>query len=1046
MFDFHFTLQSFPGLVTGTLVLLLASAVLLRQRGVAPARNFALVLFLIAGWLFSFSAMYASTLREAQVAWARTGFLLITPIAAAIYHFSVALLKRTERRFFPLLFCWLTTLGFIAAALGGDLLISGVQQHSWGPYPLFGQLAPVYVSWFAALLLLNLFEYLIELDANTTPSRRAKLMKLVIAFSLAYGSFVDFLPMFGVPLYPIGFAFLLAYFFYAFNSIVYYRLQPINPSFAANEIIETMADALIVCDRNGRIKVVNHAVTSLFGYRPEELAGRSLDLLVTDHDATLANTDKLRRVLVHGTVRDHERTFRSKDGQLIDVAISMSPLRVGGEQIGSVITARDIRDRKQTAAKLKHGASLLSSTLESTADGVLVINREKRIVLYNQRFVQMWGVPHHILGTADDQRALDYVLDQVKDPDEFLRTVNRLYEKPEAESYDVIEFKDGRIFERHSIPQRVDGAIQGRVWSFRDVTERRRAESALRASERRYRQLFERNLAGVYRNSLDGVILDCNDSFARIFGYEMRSEVIGRNAGEMFFNQYERDAVIDMLTQVKNISGVELCLKKKDGSRVWVLENASLVESEGEAPFMEGTLVDISGLKVAEEQMEFQAYHDVLTCLPNRKLFIDRLALAAAQSRRTGQPLAVMFLDIDHFKVINDTLGHTAGDELLLCVADRLSRCLREGDTVARIGGDEFTILVSTMKESDDAAKVAEQVLEAIEEPIMLGDRQLFVTASIGIAISPTDGTDAETLLKNADSALYRAKDAGRNNYQLCTEEMKVRALERLSLEGSLRRALERNELVLHYQPVINLLTGRVSGLEALLRWNHPERGLTGPDSFIPLAESSRLIVPIGEWVLRTACEQAKKWRDSGLNGFRMAVNLSARQFQQRDLSRSVETILEQAGLSPHHLELEITESTAMANVDLTVDTLHVLREMGMHIAIDDFGTGYSSLNYLKRFPINTVKIDKSFVRDVENDPSGAAIVSAVIGLARVLKLRVIAEGVETEQQLRFLYRRECEEMQGYYFSHPLSAEEITPFLEGVRDFGGITSMKSLAN
>lgn len=1045
--EFNFTLQSLPGAVTGLLMIALGAGVFWRQRSVAAARNFAAVVVLVAGWQFVFAAMYSAAAPEQQLALARVAFIFITLLPPAVYQFSVVLLKRFDRRVVPVLACWITAVGFIATALGGNLLIRELREYAWGVYPVVGELAPLYIAWFVAILLANLGEYLIELDATTPPNRRHKLLKLVTAFAFAYVSLVDFLPMFGIPWYPVGFVFVLAFLVYAFRSIVYYRLQPINPSFAAREIIETMADALIVTDRQGKICVVNHAVTSLFGYEPAELAGRSIEVLLGDEDATLAHTDRLRRALVNGTVRDHERLFRARDGQLIDVAISMSPLRHGGEQIGTVITARDIRDRKQNAEKLKHGASLLSSTLESTADGVLVINREGRIVLYNQRFVQMWRLPEEILTTRDDQRALTFVVDQLKDPEEFLDTVRRLYARPDAESFDVIEFKDGRIFERHSIPQRLEGRIQGRVWSFRDVTERRRAEAALRASEKRYRQLFERNLAGVYRTSIDGSIIDCNVAFARIFGYREREELIGRNVEELFFNRNEHQAVLDMLAQVNNISGLELCMKKHGGGRVWVLQNSSLVSgSDGEPAFVEGTLVDISGLKIAEEQMEFQAYHDVLTSLPNRKLFIDRLALATAQARRTNLPLAVMFLDLDHFKVVNDTLGHTAGDELLLTIAERLTKCLREGDTVARIGGDEFTILVSSLKEPDDAARVAEQILEAIEEPVMLGDRQLFVTASIGIALSPTDGTDAETLLKNADSALYRAKDAGRNNYQLCTEEMKVRALERLSLEGSLRRALDREELVLHYQPVINLVTGRVSGLEALLRWQHPERGLTHPAAFIPLAESSRLIAPIGEWVLRTACEQAMRWQKAGLNGFRMAVNLSARQFQQRDLSRSVEAILAEAGLDPADLELEITESTAMHNVELTIETLHQLRGMGAHIAIDDFGTGYSSLNYLKRFPINTVKIDKSFVQDLENDPSGAAIVTAVIDLARILNLRVVAEGVETEQQLRFLQRRECEEMQGFFFSQPMSAEELTPYLSGAQQFGAFSSGRFLAN
>jgi diguanylate cyclase (GGDEF)-like protein len=456
-----------------------------------------------------------------------------------------------------------------------------------------------------------------------------------------------------------------------------------------------------------------------------------------------------------------------------------------------------------------------------------------------------------------------------------------------------------------------------------------------------------------------------------------------------------------------------------------VLQNLVLVGA-GSAGVVHATVVDISDRKRAEQQIEFHAYHDVLTHLPNRKLFTDRLRHSMTRSKRTGRSVAVMFIDIDHFKTINDTLGHTAGDELLLEMSRRLRSCVREDDTVARLGGDEFTVILAELREPEDAMKVAQTILDAVQEPVTIASMPIVVTASIGISLYPNDGVDPESLLRNADSAMYRAKEAGRNTYQLCTDEMKSRAMERLSLEARLRTALRDDQLRLAYQPQINLLTGRTVGVEALVRWNDPERGIVHPSAFIPIAEESRLIVPLGEWVLRTACRQMKEWHDSGSGPIRIAVNLSARQFAQQDLVEMVRSALDDVTLDASYLELEITETTAMQNGEVTVDVLRALREIGVGISIDDFGMGYSSLNYLKRFPITAVKIDRAFVRDLATDDGDAAIVSAVIGMARSLRLRVIAEGVETAEQFAFLRGKNCDEAQGFYFSRPLPPEELS--------------------
>jgi diguanylate cyclase (GGDEF)-like protein len=392
-----------------------------------------------------------------------------------------------------------------------------------------------------------------------------------------------------------------------------------------------------------------------------------------------------------------------------------------------------------------------------------------------------------------------------------------------------------------------------------------------------------------------------------------------------------------------------------------------------------------------------------------------------------------MFLDLDHFKLINDTLGHSVGDRLLQDLAQRLGGCVRQDDTVSRVGGDEFTLLFPGLGRGLDAVRMAQKVLKSIAQPFFVEGHELHVTASVGIAIYPEDGKDAETLMSNADGAMYRAKDLGRNNYQLWTSGMNSRALERMALEGRLRRALERDEFVLHYQPIVELHTGAIVGMEALLRWQHPERGLVGPDTFIPVAEDSRLIIPIGEWVLGEACRQLRRWHDAGFTGLRVAVNLSGRQFQQQELAKTVERAYLEAGIAPESLDLEITESVAMQSVDWTASVLRSLQRMGVRISIDDFGTGQSSLSYLKHFPLTTLKIDRAFVKDIRVNPDGEAIVKAVIALAHILKLRVVAEGVETDQQIAFLREASCEEIQGYFYSRPLPAENLRGILEAGR-------------
>jgi len=435
--------------------------------------------------------------------------------------------------------------------------------------------------------------------------------------------------------------------------------------------------------------------------------------------------------------------------------------------------------------------------------------------------------------------------------------------------------------------------------------------------------------------------------------------------------------------------------------------------------------VDVTHRKIAEERIQSLAYRDAVTGLPNRTLLVDRLAVAIRAARRRREKVAVLFVDLDHFKIINDSLGHATGDLLLKDVAQRLKTVVREQDTVARLGGDEFVIVMNTVKDIGDVAVAARRVLEMLGAPYFIEGRSLSVSGSIGISIFPDHGNDTTTLIKNADAAMYSAKENGRREFQFFTPGMNAQIVERLTLESSLRVALDRNELFLMYQPQIEVATGKLTGAEALLRWQHPELGLVPPDKFIRIAENSGLIITIGEWVLRTACAQARQWQSQGLPPVPIAVNVSAIQFRHEGFVQLIKRVLNHTGLPAQYLELELTEGLIMSNADVIVSMLRELKDAGVRLSIDDFGTGYSSLSYLRHFPVYKLKIDRSFIRDVTADRDDAAITSTIISMAKSLNLKVIAEGVENEEQMSFLRQQKCDEVQGYYCSRPLCGDEF---------------------
>jgi diguanylate cyclase (GGDEF)-like protein/PAS domain S-box-containing protein len=581
------------------------------------------------------------------------------------------------------------------------------------------------------------------------------------------------------------------------------------------------------------------------------------------------------------------------------------------------------------------------------------------------------------------------------------------------------------VFENALLPQALRNVIQRKAVEESLYKEKARAEIALNSIS-----------DAVICTDTAGNIDYLNIAAETLTGWS-KSEANGRAVGEVFniingiTRKPELNTVQAVLQHNRSIALPEdTVLVRRDGSEVAIEDSASPIHDwDGHLTGAVVVFHDVSKAQAMGIKMAHLAQHDFLTNLPNRILLNDRIVQAITLAKRNDTQIALLFLDLDNFKHTNDSLGHATGDKLLQSVAHRLTNCVRGSDTVSRQGGDEFVILLAGGKYNDDIASVAEKILTELALPHSIANSDLYVTTSIGISVYPQDGIDTESLIKSADTAMYFAKDSGRNNYQFFRDEMNVRAVERQFIEANLRRALEKREFVLHYQPKINLATGLITGAEALLRWDHPDWGIVLPERFVLIAEDCGLIVPIGRWVLREACAQAQQWLESELSFESIAVNISALEFQQGDFFDGLQLILRETGLDPRLLQLEITESVIMGHVESSAAALQRLKDIGVQLAVDDFGTGYSSLSYLNQFPLDVLKIDQSFVHGIASSDDDGIIVSAVIGMGNSLKLKVVAEGVENQAQLAFLKARNCEEGQGYLFSHPVAANQFAALL-----------------
>jgi len=581
-----------------------------------------------------------------------------------------------------------------------------------------------------------------------------------------------------------------------------------------------------------------------------------------------------------------------------------------------------------------------------------------------------------------------------------------------------------------------NGKVKGVLGIYADITELKNIQNSLRNSESRLRSIIDNTTVPYVLNDHQQNITYVNAAFIKIFGYDLEDipnlqSWWSKACPEEIYREWVMSTWRAGLAKAKRdgtpLEALELNIQCKDGSFRTAMVNASpLGGTDGESQLI--ILYDVTEMKLKDKLIWSQANYDALTELPNRRLLQDRLDHSIKQARRSGQALCLLFIDLDRFKNINDSLGHLVGDRLLQAVAERLRTAVRETDTIGRLGGDEFLLLV-VVEDAADAGHIAQKLLAEIGAPYEIDGHSLRITPSIGISMYPKDGTSFEELLKNADIAMYKAKESGRETFHFFTPEMNAEVLERLLVENGLREALDQEQLILHYQPQLNLETKQVLGVEALVRWQHPELGLISPGRFIPIAEECGLIAPIGEWVLRKACVQNQAWRNAGLLSAPISVNLSSRQFSLGNILKVVTDALRDSGLPATHLELEITESVLVQDVDKTLSVLNQLKAAGVHIAVDDFGTGFSSLSYLKRFPLDRLKIDQSFVRDLVSDRDDQAIAAATINLGHSLGLAVIAEGVETDEQLQILRTLGCHEAQGYLFARPMPARELETYL-----------------
>jgi diguanylate cyclase (GGDEF)-like protein/PAS domain S-box-containing protein len=813
---------------------------------------------------------------------------------------------------------------------------------------------------------------------------------------------------------------------------------PIDLDFdLVGEAFDGAAVGLVVVTADGIFRHVNRAFCDITGYSRGELEGRACrsithadDIARDEHHFEIVRAGNDPPAIV-------DKRMIRKNGAEVWVRRRASVVRNPDATVRCIVGAFvDLTEQRGKDRALQHAAGELErhlhftrALLDAIPNPVYFKDREGRYQAYNRAWSELFGAANDWIGkTAVD--LLDPALAV-----QHLERDRTLLEHPSSTTYEALlanaegDMRQMLYNKVSFVDQR--GEVAGLIGVITDVTHYKETERALEASEARFRVLTESSLDLISVMAEDGAILYQSAALRSLVGFDP-SETVGKDA----FGFIHRDDVDHVRAAFRRIvetrqssAPIELRLRHRDGAwRTFESLGTNCLSN----PHICGVVFnsrDVTDRKVIQQRIQHLAYHDNLTGLPNRSLLQDRLAHSIARAERSARKVAVLFIDLDNFKNINDTLGHDVGDELLRQVSRRLTECVRLEDTIARQGGDEFIVLLDSLEDGRGASLVAQKILNSLRQPFQLGAAEQHVSGSIGIALYPDDGRDAQTLMKSADTAMFHGKSLGKNTYQYFTAQMNVAVKRRMTLESALRRAVMQKDFVLHYQPQINLESGEIIAVEALVRWKTEDGGTVLPGDFIPLAEETGLINEIGEWVLREGCRQAVEWQALGLPRLRMAINLSARQFGDRAFLDMVSRVLSETGLHPSLLELEITESQVMKQTEGMIMLLNRLSEMGVHLAIDDFGTGYSSLSYLKRLPIQKLKIDQSFIRDITVDPNDTAIVVAIINMAKSLDLETIAEGVETAGQLALLRSKGCRVGQGFFFSAPVRAESLYPLL-----------------
>ena len=799
-------------------------------------------------------------------------------------------------------------------------------------------------------------------------------------------------------------------------------------------LFDNMTEGFALIDADWRISQINAEGLRLANRSRDSVIGHSFWEVWPHMRSTQVETELLQ-VMAHGQSVNFEQvlTFASCDQRWYDIRIY--PALHGG----LALFCRDITPRRETenalrAAELssRNSTHYLRLLLDTMTEGLYALDRDMNVTLCNAAFVRILGFS----GTDDrlGQHLHERIHHSYPDGTPYHRDDCRIYraarDGSSAHVDDEIFFRaDGSSFpvEYRVRPIFQDGELFGTMCTFSDISERKQAERALKESEQRFRSLFAHHIDAILAAQLDGAFTESNSMMQELTGYaeaELRSMRIGSLARK---DEVEIAKANFALATNGTSQKIQTSICRKDGRilRVEATYIPIIVDAKVIGIFV--VIRDITAATDYERHIRYLASHDALTGLPNRNLLDDRLRHAIF--KRGKHQVGVLFLDLNRFKMINDSLGHDKGDLLLKIVADRMKIALRQGDTIARLGGDEFVVVLEEIESIEQIAAISHKLLAEVEQLINLEGHEVSISTSIGIAVYPKDGGDADTLLKHADLAMYQAKNAGSGTFRFFSPEMNIKTLERLLNETGLRRVIDRDELVVHYQPRIDVSSGTTVGVEALVRWQHPERGMIAPNDFIPLAEEIGMIGLIGEWVLQAACRQNRAWQDAGLPQTKMSINLSAHQLLSPLFADTLERIVHDSGLDVKWLELEITETSLMENIEASLDTLRRIQAMGISMSIDDFGTGYSSLSYLRKLPVDTLKIDQSFIRDLLEHPDDAVIVAATIGLAHSMGLHVVAEGVATVEQAQFLLQKDCTTMQGFLFSRPLSAVQCGLFL-----------------